>query len=145
VTRQGTRLGKLYEGLTGGERAALVFAAAARLDKAEADRIEASVPRRIYRTLDADYGDRLDRLTVLGFFFGNRYWREFAKVSASAGLMTHAWHADQDDLAEKACQAYFEAQGRLKRCWKPARPTAWTSRPCAPWPTLPVPTRPSVT
>lgn len=128
MTRQGSRLGKLYEGLTGAEKAALVFSSAARLDTAEADRIEASVPLKIYRMADAEYRERLHRLGVLAFFFGNRYWREFARVAAAAGLMSHAWQNENDDMAAEACEVYFQAQGRMLALDEALRATCEANR-----------------
>jgi hypothetical protein len=107
------RIGRLYEGLTPGEKAAAVFASLARLDKVEADRIEATVGLKVYRMLDADFSDRYDRLIRLALLWGVRHWHEFAKVSAAFGLMTYSWDKGDKDLAEEAFEVWVDGQAKM--------------------------------
>ena len=107
------RLGKLHEGLSPGEKAALVFASIARLDTAEADRIVATVPIKAYRTLDLDYSDRLSRLSAMASFWGLRHWREMFEMTVAFGMMNHARHAENEDLRTQAFKWFQIVQGRL--------------------------------
>jgi hypothetical protein len=107
------RITKLYEGLTAREKAAVAFSSLARLDQAEADRIEATVERKTYRMLDAAYSDRLEHLMVMVLLWGLRHWHEFAKFSSALGLMKLARDGGKYELADEACETFLGAHARL--------------------------------
>jgi hypothetical protein len=66
---------RLYNGLTPSEQASLAFAAIARRDSAEAETILNHVEHVNYRTLHADYRQRILSLQTLMFIYGLEYWR----------------------------------------------------------------------
>jgi len=99
--------------LTSKEKGAAVFACLMRFDTATADRIVATVPTKTYRTLDLDYSDRLSRLGDLGSFWGLHHWREMTAMTSAMSLVTHAWHAENDDLGAQAFEGFQKAQSHL--------------------------------
>ena len=107
------RMERLYENLTAEEKAALVFASLARLDKAEADRIDSTVAHKVYRVQDLAFSDRYDRLIKLALLWGVTWWHEFAKVAASLGLLGSATGRMNGDLAEEACETFAQGLARI--------------------------------
>jgi hypothetical protein len=107
------RIERLYENLTAEEKAALVFASLGRLDKAEADRIESTVALKVYRVQDLAYSERYDRLVKLAFWWGLTWWHEFAKYSASLGLIGIVSGSGNDELADEVRETLVQGRARL--------------------------------
>jgi hypothetical protein len=84
------QVNKLYSMLTPLEQASLAIGALARQDIAELEAITDSVERLTYRSLHADYRQRVDGYYTLGGFYGIQYWKTRA-------MMLTAFNLSRDD------------------------------------------------
>lgn len=112
-SRLGQRLGKVYEGLSSREKANLAFGCVARLDKAEADRIDATLEWKTYRSLDLEFLNRVHRLGDFAFLWAVHYWRRKCATIAALGLVARAWAKGDDASTEEAIGMLEDAEGRL--------------------------------
>jgi len=78
-----SHLNKLYSMLTPLEQASLAIGALARQDMAEFEVITDNVEMHTYRSLHADYRQRIDGYYTLGGFYGIQYWRIRARMLAA--------------------------------------------------------------
>lgn len=94
------RIAKLYEGLTPREKALLVFSHLSNKNTAEADRVTATVPTRIYRMADCQHTDWFEGLRRLAMLFALEYWRYSAHNQASHGMLLYLYRAVEDEAEE---------------------------------------------
>jgi hypothetical protein len=103
------RIAKLYEGLTLKERAILAFSYLSELNSQEADRILATVPRKLYRMVDADHIRWVEGLRRMAMMFGMEHWRFQAKAFAASSFLMHMYN--KPDVSE-------EEDERIGICFK---------------------------
>lgn len=108
------RIGRICEGLTSREKAALAFSHMSRMDGASADRVAATVPTRTYRIPDLEFSNRLDGLGNMSFLWGLAYWklRAFCETLHAIVLIL-AQRIDRRKLLDDAMEALCNAESHL--------------------------------
>ena len=108
------RIGRICEGLTSREKAALAFSHMSRMDAASLDRVVATVPKRTYRIPELDFTNRLDGLGDMSVLWGLVYWklRAFCET-LHATVLILAQRLDRRKLLDDAMEALCNAESHL--------------------------------
>jgi hypothetical protein len=107
------RLENLYEHLTSREKATLAFTHLSALNAGEADRVRATVPMKVYRTLDEDHVNWVSALQGFAMLWALIHWQEFAGTLAALGRMTFFLDRGDDDRAAESFDAWVRGESRL--------------------------------
>ena len=107
------RIERLYENLTAKETAVLVYSHLSRGNVAEADRISALVPLKVYRLPDPEHVDNFEGLRRVTLFYAMERWRYQAHCYAASWVVLKCYYdANSHDAEDKIPgQEYFEAWG----------------------------------
>ena len=96
-----SQIDKLYSRLTPKEQACMVLEAAANSDEAQVDAVIASVERKQYYGLHADYTTHMQKLIAVVGIYGTEYWKNRALMLAACNLLDETSDPDVIDAANR--------------------------------------------
>jgi hypothetical protein len=96
-----SHIDKLYSRLTPKEQACMVLEAAANSDEAQVDAVIASVERKQYYGLHADYTTHMQKLIAVVGIYGTEYWKNRALMLAACNLLDETSDPDVIDAANR--------------------------------------------